>query len=792
MRSCSGFARSLLACAFLAAATFAAGAAPSFVPIEETPPGWLPDVASWPTPDARSPVLDGIELDAAIAAESESNDSSATANAVVPSSNGAARVQGRITSGDQDFFSLVAQPGDRLYATVVTSASLDASDSVLTVFAGDGTTVVEIDDDNGSFGAQSSVVAGTQLAAGGTYYVSVRSNGATQVRPYVLYLHVRHDAPVAEVEPNDAVPQVVPNGASVQGIVSSASDDDLYSVTLAEGETFVMMVDADPERDGSETTLATTMGPFAGQLLVVDDPGGTGPDAEALAFTAVASGTYTFGVLGGPAAGSGTYRLSTSIFPAPVRVGTCMTATQSTPFTIAAGGAEVTSSLEVPFALRIEDVDVQIEGTHANMPDLDVSLISPGGARTPLFDDLGSSTSTTLSLVLDDEAATPPASALLAGQRVQPEAQYRLSTFDDVDSQGTWRLRVYDDTANAAGGQITSWSLRVCGRVDVACPPGRTLTLAYSTNFEADDGGFTHSGVADSWARGTPSSTAPFNDCASGTNCFKTNLTGTYAPSSDQDLVSPLVNLSSLEPPIVVRWSHRFQVENAAFDHYDVDVLPVGGPGLRVWDWSDYTPIAAHGTSPTTVFGNAGWSAKTARADAVAGQSVRLRFHLDSNGATNLEGVAVDDVAVLGCRVDPIADLAITIDDGIASIPASGTTTYTIVAKDTTLAGANATGSVTVDFDSRLACTWTCSGSGGTCASAGVGDISDAATFVPAGTATYTATCVLSGSATGNLVSTASILVGGGLIDPDSGDNNDADLDTIIAAPDNLFSNGFE
>lgn len=792
MRSCSGFARSLLACAFLAAATFAAGAAPSFVPIEEAPPGWLPDTDAWRPPNAPSPVLDGIELDAAIAPESESNDSIATANALALAPDGSARVQGRITSGDQDFFSLVAQPGDRLYATAVTSASFSSFDSVLTVFAADGTTVVEMDDDNGSFGAQSSVVAGTLLAAGGTYYIDVRSNGATQVRPYVLYVHLRRDAPVVETEPNDVVPQAVPNGASVQGTVSSASDDDLYSVTLAEGETFVMMVDADPERDGVETTLGTTMGPFAGQLLVVDDAGGTGPDAEALAFTAVASGTYTFGVLGGPAAGSGTYRLSTSIFPAPVRVGTCMTATQSTPFAIAAGGAEVTSALNVPFALRIEDVDVQIEGTHANMPDLDVSLISPGGARTPLFDDLGSPAFTTLSLVLDDEAATPPASAVLAGQRVQPEAQYRLSTFDDVDSQGTWRLRVYDDSANAAGGQITSWSLRICGRVDVACPPGRTLTLAYSTNFEADDGGFTHSGVADSWARGTPSSTAPFNDCASGTNCFKTNLTGTYASSSDQDLVSPLVSLSSLEPPIVVRWSHRYQMESATSDHYTVDVLPVSGPALRVWDWSDYTPVAAHGTAPTTVFGNAGWAAKTARADSVAGESVRVRFHLDSNGANNFEGVAIDDVAVLGCRVDPIADLAITIDDGVTSVAATATTTYTIVAKDTTVAGANATGSVAVDFDDRLACTWTCSGAGGTCASAGVGDISDAATFVPTGTATYIATCTLSGSASGNLVSTASILVGGALIDPDSSDNNDDDLDTIVPAPDNLFSNGFE
>lgn len=793
MRASSGFARLPLAIAFLAAATFGAGAAPSFVPIDEASPGWLPELGSWQSPNPSSPMSEGVELDPAVPSEAEPNGNTSEANALVLAPDGATRLQGRITSStDVDFFSFAAQPGDRLYATLVTSASLDSSDSLLTVLAADGSTVIEQDNDNGSLGASSSVVAGTPLVAGGTYFLQVGTPGALPVRPYVLYVQLRRDAPVAEAEPNDASPQVVPNGASVQGTLSSNLDVDLYSVSLAEGETFVMMVDADPERDAVDTTLRIAMGPFAGELLTLDDPGGAGPDAEALAFTAVAAGTFTFGVLGGPSAGSGTYLASTTIVPAAARMGSCFTATQSTPFTIAAGGSDVTSALAVPFALRVEDVDVQIAGTHANLPDLDVSLIAPGGARTPLWDDLGSAMFPSLSLVLDDEAATPPLGALLAGQRVQPEAQYRLATFDDVDSQGTWGLRVSDDTANAAGGQITSWSLRICGRVPVSCPPGRTLTQAYATNFEADDGAFTHGGVADAWARGTPGPVAPFNDCASGTQCFKTNLAGSYASNSDQDLLSPFISLTGLEPPIVVRWSHRYQMESATFDHYSVDATPMGGTARRLWEWSDYTSVTTHGTAGTTIASNAGWAAKTARADALAGQTVQLKFHLDSNASSNFEGVAIDDVSVIGCRADPIADLAITIDDGTTSVAATGSTTYTIVATDTTLAGANATGSVSVDFDPRLACTWTCSGAGGTCAPAGAGDIADAATFVPTGSVTYIATCVLSGSATGNLVSTASVLVGGGLIDPDSNDNNDADLDTIVAAPDNLFSDGFE
>src|SRR4029453_4611480 len=96
----------------------------------------------------------------------------------------------------------------------------------------------------------------------------------------------------------------------------------------------------------------------------------------------------------------------------------------------------------------------------------------------------------------------------------------------------------------------------------------------YSSDFEADTGGFTHSGVADEWARGLPTS-APITSCNSGTNCFKTDLTGTYNASSNQNLLSPAVSLAGLTAPIEVSWAQKHQMGIATGDHAFVDVQQV-------------------------------------------------------------------------------------------------------------------------------------------------------------------------------------------------------------------------
>ena len=81
--------------------------------------------------------------------ESEPNNTPATADPLTLT--GSCQVaSGSISpAGDLDYFSFTAPAGSKLWARVDTSASSTDLDSYLTLFAADGTTVIEEDDDDG-------------------------------------------------------------------------------------------------------------------------------------------------------------------------------------------------------------------------------------------------------------------------------------------------------------------------------------------------------------------------------------------------------------------------------------------------------------------------------------------------------------------------------------------------------------------------------------------------------------------------------------------------------------------
>ena len=178
--------------------------------------------------------------------EVEPNDTSATATPITGTS--AAREGNIFPAGDIDFWSFSGTAGDRVYAATMTSLSSNASvDSVLDLIGTDGTTVIETDADDGSFGATSSTIAGATLPTTGTYFLRVRhAAAATQLRPYRLFLQLRSGAPTAETEPNDTFPgQAMPAGNWVSGATSSTTDPDFYSLNLNAGDTVFVSVDLD-------------------------------------------------------------------------------------------------------------------------------------------------------------------------------------------------------------------------------------------------------------------------------------------------------------------------------------------------------------------------------------------------------------------------------------------------------------------------------------------------------------------------------------------------------------------
>jgi len=572
--------------------------------------------------------------------------------------DGAARIQGNIfPNADVDFYSFPAVAGDRIYAAVQTSTSASGeTDSQLRLFAVDGITELEFDEDNGTFGALSSSLAGTVIPTTGTYFLRVNHLSATKhLRGYDLYLQVRSGSPTVETEPNDSfgAPNPATFWASGARNPAMASEQDYYPLTLAAGDTAFLSLDLDPERDGTSWNGRIAFGLFgdaANQLLVANDANNAEvlPNAPSEAFflTVKEAGTYyvmidsATAVTGGPTA---TYHLNISVLPEAVETWTTHTSTDI-PKAIGPDPGLVSSTITVPGNPRIRKIRVRLNLTHNLMTDLDVHLRSPAGNDIGLITDVGSAApglQTQMDLVLSDDAAIQPAFTVSKGLVFKPELAYRLSWLKGIDAGGVWTLDLRDDQA-AEGGTLNGWSLEIVE--DPGPPAGTTI---YSTDFESDDGGFTHSGTADEWERGLPSF-APVIGANSGVNCWKTDLDNSYESNSDQDLFSPDIDLTSVTAGATLIWAQKYQMEAAQFDSAFVEVQEVGGGGQtrKVWEWLDATMTSAVGNPVTTIQESSGWSRMHADISDFAGKTVRIRFNVKTDNTTVFAGLAIDDVSV--------------------------------------------------------------------------------------------------------------------------------------------------
>ncbi len=232
-------------------------------------------------------------------------------------------------AADVDYYRVPAQAGDRLWLSIDSGRSSGtppfSRDAVLEVYAPDGTTLLERDDDDGTahggdFTIESqdtAIVAGRLLPVAGDYVVRVSAKSpAAQIAPYTLLI-ARTQVSQPEQEPNDTPAQAMlfPNGA-IDGSLSSAGDVDYYRLDLLDGGFPFVAVDGDPERDGVGTdTIVEWVDYFSPSasppaLMTVDSSGASGspsPPAEG----ALVNSTYPQMVrIKGPAAG--TYRVGVS------------------------------------------------------------------------------------------------------------------------------------------------------------------------------------------------------------------------------------------------------------------------------------------------------------------------------------------------------------------------------------------------------------------------------------------------------------------------------------------------
>ncbi|HEY8205969.1 MAG TPA: proprotein convertase P-domain-containing protein [Myxococcaceae bacterium] len=588
------------------------------------------------------------KLSAAIGSETEPNADPASATVI---SGNRARIRGYALSvSDEDFYRFTGSAGNRVYAATMTADSVASGDTVLDLLDTDGVTVLQSDDDNGSFSGSASSIAGAVLPRSGTFFLRVADFGFGFVSPYDLSFRLQDVASAPEVEPNDtpATAQPFPAGGFVDGVLSSYTDADYYSINLGAGDTIFLSLDLDPTGAGATNDQRLGFGLFAGDFLVAESSGSFDPRRSAALFMTVkTAGTYVISVDLPISGDPGDYRLSATVFPRDPVGTACVTYTSTDlPKPIPDLGAAI-SRLTVPGNPRVSDLTVTLRMTHANPPDLDVQLTAPGGNTVDLFTDVGAGTFPDIDLTLDQAAGLPIGNFdALGNQVLQPEPDYRLSWFHGQPAGGDWQLTVNDDAAGNSG-TLLGFALRICDTPPLICPTGVSPTPLISFDFESGASGFTHSGTADTWTLGPPSA-APFLSCNGGTKCWKTNLGGAYAPSSSQDLISPPINLPNAS---VVRlsWAMKYQIETAVFDHAWVEIQKSDGTNrTRVWEWRDGHMVDFIETIGL-VQESAGWGVTSADVSAYAGQTVRLVFHLDSDEAIQLGGLAVDDVSFVTC-----------------------------------------------------------------------------------------------------------------------------------------------
>jgi uncharacterized repeat protein (TIGR01451 family) len=213
-----------------------------------------------------------------------------------------------------------------------------------------------------------------------------------------------------------------------------------------------------------------------------------------------------------------------------------------------------------------------------------------------------------------------------------------------------------------------------------------------------------------------------------------------------------------------------------------------------------FTSLSAAGLSCTTPTGGTAGLVHCTIGTLAAGSSgtLRVTVHIDPGTAPGL--ITAGNYDIYGTNISPLlgpkvyttvtsgvtyADLAVTMTDGVSSVPAGQVVTYTVVV---TNAGPSAAAGATVTDTLPAALTnasWTCAGSGGaTCTASGTGDLSDSATSIPVGgRLTYTLTATVSAAtAAGQLANVASVSVPGGTTDTTPTNNSVADYDQITVA----------
>ena len=210
----------------------------------------------------------------------------------------------------------------------------------------------------------------------------------------------------------------------------------------------------------------------------------------------------------------------------------------------------------------------------------------------------------------------------------------------------------------------------------VALPTqAQTLVFpSYYEDFENGDGGWTASGTNSSWQLGTPNYN--LKSAYSGENAWCTNLEGRYNTNELSYLTSPQFDFSCMSEDPMLQFAHAYWLE-AEWDFYWIEISIDDGPWTKLGsatsgsNWYN-TWYNQNTDSDIDAFCGDGkyskdWDVSSHVLTGAAGSSnVRIRFVLNSDTSTELDGANIDDI-----RIDATS---LTVSPVALNFPANSTT----------------------------------------------------------------------------------------------------------------------
>lgn len=231
------------------------------------------------------------------------SDTSAPLGSLAPGGSATGSIE---ESGDRDIFAISLQAGQNYVFTLNRAASAGLSDPVLRLLGSSGSVIATNDDFGGSLNSRISYTA----SSSGTFYLDARGYGSN-TGSYTLAS--TGTPPAATDDYRDSVTDLsAPLGALVAGTASSgrietSGDKDLFSFTVAAGETYVFNLSNASGSGSLADPLLRLLDANGGQIAINDDFGG-GRNSQ-ITYTAAASGTVYLEA-GGYQTGTGAYTLA--------------------------------------------------------------------------------------------------------------------------------------------------------------------------------------------------------------------------------------------------------------------------------------------------------------------------------------------------------------------------------------------------------------------------------------------------------------------------------------------------